>query len=188
MKRHSFPLWLLRDVPSLRGCLASFWALIIFAVSSGNRVMRGDSIGKQVRDHFALMLAHAEGKLDQALWRKVYRRPGWNPSLVRLHIIAPTILWSDTEERLAHYAHAFRNMNRVVDAYVDDLRECYSIARRHMTDGLYPLRHATASRATSPGFAVVGKQHCSLAYLSAKDWGRWVARVCERDGATVFQA
>ncbi len=70
MKRQSFPLRLLRDVPSLVGLLASFWALITFAMSSGNRGMRADPVGKQVRDRVALMLAHAEAKLDQALWRQ----------------------------------------------------------------------------------------------------------------------
>ncbi len=64
MKRQSFPLWLLRNAPSLMGLPASFLALIIFAMSSGNSA---GSIGKQVRDHFALMLAHAEAKLDQVL-------------------------------------------------------------------------------------------------------------------------
>ncbi len=121
MKRQSFPLWLLRDVPSLMGLLASFWAQIIFAMSSGNKGMRADSIGKQVHDHFALMLAHAEAKLDQTLFRQAYRRLGWPPNLAGLHIIASAKIWSNTQERLTHYAEAFRNMNRVVDAYVEDL-------------------------------------------------------------------
>ncbi len=115
--------------------------------------MRADSIGKQVRDYFALMLAHAEGKLGQALWRKAYRRLGLKLRAVGLELIAPSTLWSDTQQRLDAYARTFRDMNRVVDAYVDDLRERYSISKRDVTDGLCPLRHATSSRAISPGFA-----------------------------------
>ncbi len=124
MKRQSFPLWLLRDVPAFMGFIASFWTLIIFAMVSGRRGLRDD--------HFALLLAHAEAKLDQVLWRHAYRRLGWPPSLVQLHIIPPTVLWADTLERLANYAHAFRNMNRVVESYVDDLRARYGISERDL--------------------------------------------------------
>ncbi len=153
------------------GLLASFWALIIFVMSSGNRVMRARSIGKQVRDHFALMLAHAEAKLDQALWRQAYRRLVWQSNLVRLHIIAPTIRWPDTQERLAHYVHAFRNMNRVVDAYVDDIRARYSIAKNDVTDGLCPS-HATASRTT---LASPMGENSTVLFPPSPSGGGWIA-------------
>ncbi|MEQ1780399.1 MAG: hypothetical protein ABMA14_03505 [Hyphomonadaceae bacterium] len=132
MRRQSFSLWLLRDVPALLGMLASFWALIIFAMASGGRVMRTDKAGKRAHDQLALMLAYAEAKLDHALWRQAFRRLDWNPRLAPFHLIAPTTLWSDTQERIAGYDRAFRSMNAVVDAYVGHLRAQYGIAKRDL--------------------------------------------------------
>ena len=179
MKRRSFPLWLLRDVPALLGLLASFWALIIFAMASGGRAMRGD---RSTRDQIALMLAHAELKLDYALWRQAYRRLGWNPRAVGLDIIAPATLWSDTLARIRAYATAFANMNRVVDAYVEDLRERYSISERDARNSSCPHRHATSSRATSPALRAMEENHRSLSSSGASRRGRWIAAPSQRDG------
>ena len=181
MKRPSFPLWLLRDVPALMGLLASFWALIIFAMASGSRVTRADKIGKDTRDQIALMLAHAHLKLDYALWRQAYRRLGWNPRAVVLDMIAPSTLWSDTQARIAHYTHAFANMNAVVDACIEDIRERYNIAKRDVTDGCCPHRHATASRATSPALRAMEENHRSLSSLAVRRV-RWIAASSQRDG------
>ena len=50
MKRRSFPLWLLRDVPALLGVLASFWSLVICAMINDCKAMRADYTGKIIRD------------------------------------------------------------------------------------------------------------------------------------------
>ena len=127
MKRQRLPIWLLRDVPALMGLLASFWTLVIFAMTRRVALTRG---AKAFRDHFALLLALAEARLDYALWRQAYRRIGWHPRSVTLQIPPPNTAWSDTQTRLQNYAHVFRNMNQVVDAYVDHIRECFGIAER----------------------------------------------------------
>ena len=87
MKRWSFPLWLLRDVPALLGLLASFWTLVIFAMTSGGKALHNLKPGSSVLTQFACLLTHAEARLDFALWRQAYRRLGWNPRGVTLHII-----------------------------------------------------------------------------------------------------
>ena len=129
LKRRSFPLWLLRDFPALLGLLASFWTLVTFAMTRSVAPTRG---GKAFRDHFTLLLAPAEARLDYALWRQAYRRIGWHPRGVTLQILPPNTAWSDTRSRLLSYAHAFRNMSQIVDAYVAHLRERFGIAERDL--------------------------------------------------------
>ena len=129
MKRPSFPLWLLRDVPAFMGLIVSFWTLIIVAMTSG---CRAASASQRVRDHFALLLALTEARLDYALWREAYRRLGWSPRDIQLQVFAPAELWSDTHARLLSFANAFRNMNAVVDAYVGHLRAQYNISKRDL--------------------------------------------------------
>ena len=129
----------------------------------------------------ALMVAHAQLKLNYALWRQAYRRLGWNPRAVVLDMIAPSTLWSDTQARIAHYTHAFANMNAVVDACIEDIRERYNIAKRDVTDGCCPHRHATASRATSPALRAMEENHRSLSSLAVRR-GRWIAASSQRDG------
>ena len=129
MKRPSFPLWLLRDVPAFMGLIVSFWTLIIVAMTSG---CRAASASQRARDNFALLLALTEARLDYALWREAYRRLGWSPRDIQLQVFAPAELWSDTHARLVSFANAFRNMNAVVDAYVGHLRAQYNISKRDL--------------------------------------------------------
>ena len=175
MKRRSFPLWLLRDVPALMGVMLSFWTLIICAMTSARKAATASQASRSIRDHFALLLALAEARLDYALWRQAYRRIGWHPRSVALEVFPPSIDWSCTQKRLRDFAHAFRNMNAIVDSYVDHVRERFGISQRELTNaGAGPLRHAASQRATSPGFAGGGKAHRSLASLAARR-GRWRA-------------
>ena len=132
MKRPSFPLWLLRDVPAFMGLIASFWTLIIVAMTSG---CRAASASQRARDHFAILLALTEARLDYALWREAYRRLGWSPRDIQLQVFAPAELWSDTHARLLSFANAFRNMNAVVDSYVGHLRAQYGISKREAAHG-----------------------------------------------------
>ena len=81
--------------------------------------MRAGAASKPLREHIALLVAFAESRLDFALWRQAYRRLGWDPRAIALHTIDPPALWPDTCQRMHSYAQVIRNMNRVVDAYVD---------------------------------------------------------------------
>jgi hypothetical protein len=149
MKRRSFPLWLLRDVPVFVAVLASFWPLMIFLILSGGKAVRAGYIAPGVQDRLAILVAHAEARLDYALWRQAYRRLGWNPRAVKQRFTAlpPTALWADTITRLKSYNLAFRNMERVVNDYVEHLREQHRIRRsdlvaRGSTDArLYRAAH-----------------------------------------------
>ena len=167
MKRRSFPLWLLRDVPALMGLLASFWTPVIFAMTSARKAATAADANQSIRDRFALLLALAEARLDYALWRQAYRRIGWRPRGLTLGIFPPSTDWSYTQKRLRDFAHAFRNMNAIVDSYVDHIRERFGISQRElMNAGAGPLRHAASQRATSPGFAGGGNRPRRLASLS----------------------
>jgi len=129
MKRRSFPLWLLRDVPALLGAMLSFWTLIIFAMTSAWK-----TAAQSIRDRIALLLALAlaEASLDYALWRKAYRRISWHPRGVTLQVFPPSTDWAYTQKRLRDFAHAFRNMNQIVDAYVDHIRNRFGISQREL--------------------------------------------------------
>jgi len=149
MKRRSFPLWLLRDVPALMGVMLSFWTLIIFAMTSARKAATASQASRSIRDRFALLLALAEARLDYALWRQAYRRIGWHPRGVALEVFPPSTDWAYTRKRLREFAHAFRNMNAIVDSYVDHIRERFGISQCElMTARSFPLRHAASQRAT----------------------------------------
>jgi len=180
MKRPSFPLWLLRDVPALMGVMLSFWTLIIFAMTSARKAASASQASQSIRDRFALLLALAEARLDYALWRQAYRRIGWHPRGVALEVFPPSTDWAYTQKRLRDFAHAFRNMNAIIDSYVDHIRELFGISQRELlTVRSFPLRRA--AHATSPGFAGGGKVYRSLASLAARR-GRWIATSSSRDG------
>ncbi len=132
MKRRSFPLWLLRDVPALMGVMLSFWMLIIFAMTSARKAATASQASRSIRDRFALLLALAEARLDYALWRQAYRHIGWHPRGVALEVFPPSTDWAYTQKRLRDFAHAFRNMNEIVDSYVDHIRERFGIGQREL--------------------------------------------------------
>ena len=143
MKRRSFPLWLLRDVPALMGVMLSFWTLIIFAMTSARKAATASQASQSIRDRFALLLALAEARLDYALWRQAYRRIGWHPGGVTLEVFPPSTDWPYTQKRLRDFAYAFRNMNAIVDSYVDHIRERFGISQREART--CPLRLASRS-------------------------------------------
>ncbi len=132
MKCQSFPLWLLRDVPAFLGAMLSFWALVIFAMTSARKAARLAEASPSIRDRFAVFLGLGEARLDYALWRQAYRRIGWHPRGVTLEVFPPSTDWSYTQKRLRDFAHAFRKMNEIVDSYVDRIRERFGISRREL--------------------------------------------------------
>lgn len=50
------------------GPLASFWTLIIFAMTSAGKAATASQASRSIRDRFALLLALTEARLDYALW------------------------------------------------------------------------------------------------------------------------
>jgi len=173
MKRRSFSLWLLRDAPAFMGLLASFWTLIIFAMTSARKAASLAEASQGIRDRFAVFLALTESRLDFALWRQAYRRIGWHPRGVSLEVFPPSTDWSYTQKCLRDFAQAFCNMNSIVGAYGDHIRERFGISQRELMNARsFPLRRA--GHATSQGFAGGGKVHRSLASLAK--W-RALARV-----------
>ena len=167
MKRRSLPLWLLRDVPALFGVMFSFWPLMILVIRSGFAAMRGKKVPKSVFDAIPILLAHAEARLDFALWREAYRRLGWSHRLVMFGAFAPPQDWPETEQRFEAYRRANMNLEATVRAYVDHLRAQYGISQRDLvahgsTDArlrraahheLAPARAASARPSTCPAEA-----------------------------------
>ena len=132
MKRKGWPIWLLRDVPAFLGIMFSFWPLVILLITSARRAMRGKKVRWAALDDFPFLLAHAEARLAFALRRQAYRRLGWNPRLVPFELIPACDDWNDTVERYLNYSRALRDMNVVVEAYLDDIRAQYSISERDL--------------------------------------------------------
>ncbi len=181
MKSRCLPLWLLRDVPALLGVMISFWPLMILVIRNGFAVMRGRHVSMTIFDQIPILLAHAEARLDFALWREAYRRLGWNHRRVRFSVFTPPLGWPETEQRFESYRRANMNLEACARAYVEELRQRYRISQRDAANaGSCPLRHATASRATSPGYADGGKTHRSFSSSGALRRGMWHALA--RDG------
>ncbi len=169
MKRRSLPLWLLRDVPALLGVMFSFWPLMILVIRSGFAAMRGQKVPKSVFDAIPILLAHAEARLDFALWREAYRRLGWSHRLVTFSAFAPPADWLETEQRFEAYRRANMNLEAIVRAYVEHLRAQYGISQREaaFASAYAPVRAPLATPTKS-----------SLAVRR----GRWIATSSSRDG------
>ena len=167
MKRKGWPLWLLRDVPAFLSVMISFWPLVILVITSVGRAMRGGKIRRPALEALPALVAHAEARLVFALWRQAYRRLGWNHRLVKFNLIPSTDNWDDTQERCQNYLNAFRDMNAVVDAYLADIREQYSISEREV---------ASASARAPVRTPLVTRSKSSLAVRR----GRWRATSSDR--------
>ena len=169
MKRRGVPLWLLRDVPALLGIVFSFWPLVILLITSARRAMLGKKVRWAALDDFPLLLAHAEARLAFALTRQAYRRLGWNPRLVPFELLPACDDWNDSVERYLNYSRALRDMNAVVETYIDSIREQYRISEREVASATAhaPVRAPLATRSKS-----------SLADRR----GKWRATSSSRDG------
>jgi hypothetical protein len=178
MKRRSLPIWLLRDVPAFLGVMISFWPLMILVIRNGFAAMRGRKISKGVFDQLPIFLAHAESRLDFALWREAYRRLGWNPRAISFELFSAPEDWADTARRFENYRHACMSLEACARGYVDHIRERFGISQREaMNAGAGPLRHAASQRATSPGVAGGGNRPRRLASLSRHATGGGGMRV-----------
>jgi hypothetical protein len=171
MNRRSFPLWLLRDVPAFLGFLCSFWPLMIFVITSGGKAARKGKASRNIYDRIAILLAHAESRLDFALRRQAYRRLGWSAHHIAVTPILPPDSWAATVARYRAYSHACRGMDNVVDTYVEHLRDQYRISQREAASATAhaPVRAATPLAASTKS-SLAGRR------------GRWIAASSRRDG------
>ncbi|MEQ1780078.1 MAG: hypothetical protein ABMA14_01875 [Hyphomonadaceae bacterium] len=153
MKRRSLPIWLLCDVPAFLGVMFSFWPLMILVIRSGFAAMRGEKVAKSIFDAIPILLAHAEARLDFALWREAYRRLGWSHRLVTFSAFAPPQDWPETEQRFEAYRRANMTLEATVRAYVEHLRTQYGIAKRDLV--AHGSTDAALCAHPSKGFAAV---------------------------------
>ncbi len=87
MKARRLPIWPLRDILALLGVLISFWPLMILVITNGFNAMRGKKVPRSAYDDFPILLAHADARLDFALWREAYRRLGWDHRVVEFTLV-----------------------------------------------------------------------------------------------------
>ena len=179
MKRRSLPIWLLRDVPAFLGVMISFWPLMILVIRNGFAAMRGKKISKSVFDQLPIFLAHAESRLDFALWREAYRRLGWNPRAISFELFSAPEDWADTARRFENYRRACTTLEACARGYVEHLRAQHSLSQREaMNAGACPLR--LAARSTSPARRAeqeTSHGHRSLASLAARRGSNHVDQV-----------
>ena len=156
MKRQGLPIWLLRDLPAFLGVMISFWPLMILVITNGFRAMRGRKVPRSAFDDFPILLAHAESRLDLALWREACRRRGWNPRDVEFTLAEASDDWDETTRRFQSCQRAARNLEACDRAYVEELRQRYRISERdlaahgstdarlcaHLSKGFAPVREA----------------------------------------------
>ena len=179
MKRRSLPLWLLRDVPALLGVMFSFWPLMILMIRSGFAAMRGKKVPKSVFDAIPILLAHAEARLDFALWREAYRRLGWSHRLVTFSAFAPPNTWAETEPRFEAYRRANMNLETTVRAYVEHLRAQYSISQREAAFAASERAPVRTPLATPTKSSLAVRRERWIAAPSRRDGGGCV-RTCAR--------
>ena len=85
--------------------------------------MRGKKVPRSVFDAIPILLAHAEARLDFALWREAYRRLGWSHRLLTFRAFAPPADWAETASRFEAYRRANMNLEATVRAYAEHLRD-----------------------------------------------------------------
>jgi hypothetical protein len=130
MKRRTWPLWLLRDVPALLGVMLSFWPLMIIVIANGRKAMLGRKIPQRVYDCIMQMLPIAEARLRYALARQAARALGWDPRRVQLETIPMPESWEATPERLEAYRLAMMDIAAAAQTFTDLIRQHYRIRTR----------------------------------------------------------
>jgi hypothetical protein len=145
MKRRSFPVWLLRDLPALIGIALSFWPLMIMVISSGRRAMSGKRISPRALDLIMQMLPIAEARLHYALCRQAWRALGWNVRDVQLEILPPITRWSDVAARFEVYRADMMDLGTAATRFTEGLRQLYRIRSRVDANAVHAA-HARAAR------------------------------------------
>ena len=84
--------------------------------------MRGKKVPKSAYDDFPILLAHAEARLDFALWREAYRRLGWDHRLVPFTMVPASDNWDEIAHRFESYRRASGQLEACARGYVEILR------------------------------------------------------------------
>jgi hypothetical protein len=169
MKRRSLPIWLLRDVPAFLGVMISFWPLMILVIRNGFAAMRGKTISKSVFDQLPIFLAHAESRLDFALWREAYRRIGWNPRAISFELFSAPESWADTARRFENYRRASMSLEVCARGYVEHLREQHSLTKAELVaHGSTDARLHRAAHHELVGVAMFQRSQFALTLCSAQ--------------------
>ncbi len=143
---------------------------MILVITNSFKAMRGKKVPRSAYDHFRVLLAHAEARLDFSLWRAAYRHLGWGHRVVELTLVEAPDDWNETTRRFQSSQCALDDLEACARAYVHALCEHYSINRRDVSNGSCP---AFTLRSSSFGGHVAkgGNQHRSSSSLSAQHWG-----------------
>ena len=169
MKRRSLPIWLLRDVPAFLGVMISFWPLMILVIRNGFAAMRGKKISKSVFDQLPIFLAHAESRLDFALWREAYRRLGWNPCAIPFELFAAPEDWADTARRFENYRRACMSLEDCARGYVEHLRTQHGLTKAELVaHGSTDARLHRAAHHELVGVAMFQRSQFALTLSSAQ--------------------
>ena len=142
MKRRSFPVWLLRDLPALIGIAWRFWPLMIMVISSGCRAIRGKPIDRSMYEAVMHMLPIAEAKLHDALCRQAWRALGWNVREVRLEILPPIT-------KRVRRRQTLRGLSRPDDGPARSLVAAHLLSSRHLP---HPHTHRCERCGCGPWF------------------------------------
>ncbi len=128
-------MWLLRDIPALLCALIGFWPLMILVITNGFKAMGGKKVPRSAYEDFSILLAHAEVRLDFALWREVYGRLSWDHRVVEFTFAEASDDWEETGRRFQSYQRAFGNLEVCARAYVHAPCKRYSINEREVSNG-----------------------------------------------------
>ena len=105
---------------------------MILVIRNGFAAMRGKKISKSVFDQLPIFLAHAESRLDFALWREAYRRLGWNPRAISFELFSAPEDWADTARRFENYRRACMSLEDCARGYVEHLRAQHGLNKSEL--------------------------------------------------------
>jgi hypothetical protein len=171
MKRRSFPLWLLRDLPALIGIAWSFWPLVIMVISNGRRAMSGKKISPRAFDFIMQMLPIAEARLHYALCRQAWRALGWNVRDVQLEILPPITTWSDVAARFEVYRADMMDLHAAATRFTEGLRQHYRIRTRVDANTVRAAHGSTGAlrAAHHEAVGVSPRSNCCVALILSSD-------------------
>jgi hypothetical protein len=185
MKRRSFPVWLLRDLPALIGVALSFWPLMIMVISTGRRAMSGRRISPRIYECIMHMLPIAEARLHYALCRQAWRALGWNVRDVQLEILPPITRWSDVAARFEVYRTDMMDLGAATSRFTEALRQHYRI-RTSVDANAVRATHAStdAARRAAAQHELVGVSGFEVALMlsSARSARPSKDEACSRKG------